>query len=107
MTTDIAPNSVAVIDWEHPEIDPTDLGLPSRVGKQFRLVPEYDYLLDTRVIVPFRLRDEDDLIHYRGRLRDDADCEVQSILADWGAADTGGFIIEVCRDGEHWEMEIG
>jgi hypothetical protein len=97
-------DSFAVITWQNlfgdAEADPAY----DRVGKQFR--PVEKSLLDTKEIVKFRLRDEDNEIHYKGLVRDDDDCECQSILSDWGAADTGGFIIEVRRNGE-WVMEIG
>lgn len=102
----IAADSVAVILWENETFDLEGLGLPSRVGKQFRLRAEYAHLTEVEATVQFRLRDEDNEIHYRGVCRDDADCDVQDVLSSWGAADTGGFIIEVKRDGV-WTMEIG
>jgi hypothetical protein len=100
----IDPDSIAVITWESPDIaEGSDL--PTRVGWQFPLNPgNEEYLVDE--IVTFRLRDEDDEIHYRGKIRNDPEGENQSTLSDWGAADTGGFLIEVLLDGK-WVMEVG
>ena len=98
-------DSIAVITWENPEFDLGSLNLPTRVGWQFPLNPGYEeYLVDE--IVTFRLRDEDDEIHYRGLVRNDPEGENQTTLSNWGAADTGGFLIEVLLDGK-WVMEVG
>lgn len=56
----------------------------------------------------FRLRDEDNITHYTGWLLNDDECLIQECLSNWGARDTGGFIIEVRKDNtELWTMEIG
>jgi len=56
--------------------------------------------------IAFRLRDEDNEVHYEGVMGDDPDCINQSDASDFGAADTGGFICEVWRNGK-WVMEVG
>jgi len=112
-TLTIDPDSIAVVTWESPDISEGS-DLPTRVGWQFPVNVNAGYLgNDPRELVApeheihtFRLRDEDDEIHYKGLVRNDPDGENQSILSDWGAADTGGFIIEVLLDGE-WVMEVG
>jgi hypothetical protein len=96
---EIAADSIGVITWE----DDFGTDLPTRVGWQFPPVSD-EYLVGD--IVTFRLRDEDDEVHYKGLVRNDPWGENQSLLSDWGAADTGGFIIEVRLDGE-WVMEVG
>jgi hypothetical protein len=57
-------------------------------------------------LVEFRLRDEDDEVHYEGELHDDPECDNQLAALRFGEADTGACIIEVKRDGQ-WVMEIG
>jgi hypothetical protein len=56
--------------------------------------------------VKFRLRDEDNTVHYVGWLHDDPECENQMAALAFGESDTGACIIEVLRDGE-WKQEIG
>jgi hypothetical protein len=109
-TLAIEPDSIAVITWENPEFDLGSLDLPTRVGWQFPVNPNYperEESLDSQHPVhTFRLRDEDGEIHYKGLVRNDPWGENQSDLSDWGASDTGGFLIEVHLDGK-WVMEIG
>jgi hypothetical protein len=102
----IDPDSIAVITWESPEISEGS-DLPTRVGWQFPVNPGYDeFTSSDHPIHTFRLRDEDDVVHYKGLVRNDPWGENQSDLSDWGAADTGGFLIEV-RLGGQWVMEVG
>jgi hypothetical protein len=109
MNHKIARNSIAVITWEDPSMA-EGLDLPTRVGLQFLVNlghPEAREMISLEhEIVTFRLRDEDDEVHYKGLVRNDPYGENQSFLSDWGAADTGGFLIEVYLDGK-WEMEVG
>lgn len=100
----IEDDSIAVITWESPDISEGS-DLPTRVGWQFPVNPGYEEFL-VGDIVTFRLRDEDDEVHYKGLVRNDPWGENQSDLSDWGAADTGGFLIEVYLDGK-WVMEVG
>lgn len=88
---------------------------PSRVGYTLDVMPLYgiervmhvDPAIPTAVAqVKFRLRDEDNEIHYVGLLDDDDDCENQMAALRFGESDTGACIIEVMRDGK-WVMEIG
>lgn len=107
MSLKIAPDSIAVITWESPEIADIGSGLPTRVGWQFPVTDlGAELVAPENEIVTFRLRDEDDVIHYRGLVRNDPFGENQSIMSDWGASDTGGFLIEVLLDGK-WVMEVG
>jgi hypothetical protein len=101
---DIAADSIAVITWEQ-DFGVTDL--PSRVGWQFPVTHLGQELVDPEwPIHTFRLRDEDDEIHYRGLVRNDPQGENQAFLSLWGERDTGGFLIEVLLDGK-WVMEVG
>lgn len=96
--------------WTTKDDYPTRAGLKFSLGEVRDAIAFGDFDQSTMPTYRtlFRLRDEDNLVHYEGWLYNDEECLIQEYLSNWGARDTGGFIIEVWdNENKTWNMEIG
>lgn len=105
-----------MIGWVITKDNLCEDGEPSRVGtraKEQSTIPTMQRIMGFPIAelaegtpIAFRLRDEDNEIHYEGVMGDDPECLNQLDASRFGELDTGAFICEVWRDGK-WVMEVG